>query len=80
MPIRNKKSTDQIEESVSRQLSQTNLNRKNDLPEPKEDEIVTFKMPKNYKELLTNHFKGEGLNLSNGVRRILYDYINRNCL
>ena len=80
MPIKNKKNSSQLDDSVSRQLNQTNLYRKNNLPEPEKDEIVTFKMPKNYKEILANHFKGEGLNLSNGIRKILYEYINRNCL
>lgn len=80
MPIKNKKNSSQLDESVSQQVNKSNLYRKNDLPEPEEDEIVTFKMPRNYKEMLSNHFKGEGLNLSNGIRRILYEYINRNCL
>ena len=76
----NKKNTEKIDNSINEQFQKTNLNRKQALPEPSKDEIVTFKMPKNYKELLADHFKKEGLNLSNGVRSILYDYINRNCI
>jgi hypothetical protein len=40
--------------------------------------VITVLLDRMRKEALEEHFKERGLNFSNGVRMVLYDYLEKN--
>jgi len=46
----------------------------------KMDDAVLIKINKKDKETLTKHFSDKGTNLSNGIRMLIYEYLQKNNL
>lgn len=70
-----------LQSVITDAINNTSLKKKNIPPPNKEgdgDYAFSIKFPKSHKEILEAHYKAVGLTFSNGIRMLIYKYMQEN--
>jgi hypothetical protein len=72
-----KRAAGNLQEDIKNDVNNRDFAKSQELPDADKFEVFSIRLPVNHKQILKQYFKNKGMDLSNGLRMIIYEYMEK---